>query len=147
VTSKFVCLPYKLFRQLVYAYQDLAGKSWEGMLSNFRDLVSVLYEEWEDCLMQSLTPVQRTYFNSICLKTATEHDLTRSLYRLSYFLSKKFNRSAIVLIDEYEAPINRAYDRGYFDEVRSLYPSMTVGVQDKYSRPTSFSGAVYFLLS
>jgi hypothetical protein len=43
---------------------------------------------------------------------------------LSYFLAEKFRQRVIVLIDEYEAPNNRAYDHGYLDEVRSLYPSL-----------------------
>ena len=94
------------------------------MLSNFRDLVSDLYAEWEDCLTQSLKPPERTYFESIRNRTATEDDLTSSLYDLSCFLAKKFRRGVIVLIDKYEAPNNRAYDHGYFDEVRSLYPSL-----------------------
>jgi hypothetical protein len=94
------------------------------MLSRFKGLVSALYARWQDCLMQSLELPERTYFESIRNKTATEGDLMRSLYKLSYFLAKKFRREVIVLIDEYEAPINCAYDHGYFDEVRSLYPSL-----------------------
>ena len=90
------------------------------MLSSFRDLVSVLYAKWEDCLLQSLKLPERTYFESIRNKTATEEDLTRSLYNLSCFLAEKFGQEVIVLIDEYEAPNNRAYDHGYFKEVRSL---------------------------
>ena len=117
------------------------------MLSEFSDFVSDLYSKWEDRIIQSLKLPERTYFESIRNKTATEVELTRSLYKLSYFLAEKFCQRVIVLIDEYEAPINRAYEHGYFDEVRSLYPSLTVGIKDKYSRPMSFSGAVYFLLS
>jgi hypothetical protein len=94
------------------------------MLSNFRDLVSVLYAEWEDCLMQSLKLPERTYFESIRNKTATEANLMRSLYKLSYFLAKKFCQRVIVLIDKYEVPNNCAYDHGYFDEIHSLYPSL-----------------------
>jgi hypothetical protein len=115
-------IPPKLFRRLVYAWhwQDVTGKSWAEMLSKFRDLVSDLYTEWEDCLMQSLKLQERTYFESICKKTATEADLSWSLFKLSAFLAKKFRRGVIVLIDEYKAPNNCAYDRGYFNEVRSL---------------------------
>jgi hypothetical protein len=121
VTSKFVYLPSKLFRKLAYAKQNLEGKSWEGMLSSFRDFVSDLYAEWEDLLMESLKPSERTYFASICDMTATEDDLMRSLYKLSCFLVRKFRQRVIVLIDEYEVPLHHAYDHGYFDEVRSLY--------------------------
>ena len=73
--------------------------------------------------MQSLKFPERTYFESIRNRTATEADLAQSLYKLSRLIAKKFRREVIVLIDEYEAPNNRAYDHGYFDKVRSLYPS------------------------
>lgn len=49
-----------------------------------------------------------------------EDDLTWSLCKLSFFLARKFCRSVIVLIDDYEAPINHAYDCGYFYDVGSL---------------------------
>jgi hypothetical protein len=101
------------------------------MLSLFKFLVSDLYGEWEDCLMQSLDPMDKTYFESIRFKTATKHELMWSLYNLTYFLRRKFGRKVIVLIDEYEVPSNWALELGYFKEVRSLYPSMTVKVKDK----------------
>ena len=41
---------------------------------------------------------------------------------LTYFVAKRFSQKVMVLIDEYEAPNNRAYDNGYFDKVRSLIP-------------------------
>ena|ERR1700733_1622261 len=93
------------------------------MLSSFRLFVSDLYEEWEDCLVQSLKLPEKTYFESIRNKTATGANLQQSLYQLSLLVAKKFRRGVIVLIDEYEAPNNRAYEHGYFNEVRSLYPS------------------------
>jgi hypothetical protein len=137
----------KLFRQLVYAKQNLTGESWEAMLSKFRDFVSALYAKWQDCLTESLRPWHRKYFESILDKTATLSDLKRSLYKLSYFLAEKFGRKVIVLIDGYEGPTNRANDHGYFDDVRYPYLSLTIGVKDKYSRPTGFSGSVHFLFS
>ncbi|KIM74728.1 hypothetical protein PILCRDRAFT_695764 [Piloderma croceum F 1598] len=102
-------------------FKDLTGDSWEEMLSDFEDLVAVLYMEWEDCLMQSLRPGERTYFESICLKTATKSELKKSLYKLSYFLARKFDRRVIVLIDAYEAPNNRAYEHDYFDNANEFF--------------------------
>jgi len=74
--------------------------------------------------MQSLSPAERTYFESIYLMTATEDDFARSLKTLCSFLARKFGRKVIVLIDEYEAPIICAFEHGYFDKVRSLYSSL-----------------------
>jgi len=94
------------------------------VLSSFKDLIFELYKEWRDCLMQSLSPAERTYFESIYLMTATEDDFARSLKTLCSFLARKFGRKVIVLIDEYEAPIICAFEHGYFDKVRSLYSSL-----------------------
>jgi hypothetical protein len=92
------------------------------MLWKFKTIVSRLYRKWEDCLIQSLEPEDKIYFNSICLKTATNAELSMSLYKLTYFLAQKFGQKVVVLIDEYEVPDNRAHECGYFNEVRSLYP-------------------------
>ena len=71
--------------------------------------------------MQSLNLRERTYFQSICNKTTTDAQLAASLFLLTSFLFKKFPRKVIVLIDEYEAPNNRAYEKKYFNQVCSLY--------------------------
>lgn len=94
------------------------------MLRSFEFLVSGLYSEWEDLLMPSLKPREKAYFQSICDRTATETDVAQSLRELSRFLAEKFSRNVIVLIDEYESPNHYAYDSGYFEEVRSLYPHL-----------------------
>jgi len=61
------------------------------------------------------------YFESIYFKTAMEDDFALSLFCLSYFLCQKIGQSVMVLIDEYEAPINRAFKHNYLDEVRSSF--------------------------
>ena len=75
--------------------------------------------------MPSLNLQDQTYFRSICEMTVPEDNLKdnlkESLYRLSRFLAKKFGQNVIILIDEYEAPIIRAYDDGYFNDVCFLY--------------------------
>jgi hypothetical protein len=45
------------------------------------------------------------------------------LKRLSVFLARKSERGAMIFIDEYEAPNNRAYELDFFDQVRPSYPS------------------------
>jgi hypothetical protein len=109
------------------------------MLSAFSDLVSELYAKWEDCLVQSLRPEQRRYFESILNMTATKDELMRTLYKLTLFLADKFRRNVIVLIDEYEAPNNRAYEHGYFNDVRSPHPSLS-----RLELRTSIPGQCFF---
>ena len=51
----------------------------------------------------------------------------KALKRLSYFLNKHHNRKVIILIDEYDVPINKAYINGYYDDMISFIRGMLHG--------------------
>lgn len=46
--------------------------------------------------------------------------LSKSLLTLSRFLQKHFGQSTIVLIDEYDAPLDKAYQSDYYDDMVNL---------------------------
>ena len=122
VISKFVILS-ELFKQPIYVKQNITGDSWEKMFRSFSVMVSELYEEWYEYLGQSLNPAEKEFFESIHLNTAPEANWEESLQRLSYFLARKSGRGVMVFIDEYEVPINRSYELGFFPKAHPLYPS------------------------
>jgi hypothetical protein len=86
-------------------------------------MVSVLYKESYEYLGQSLDLEEKEFYESIRFNKAPAELWGDSLQRLSYFLARKSGRGAMVFIDEYEAPINRAYELGFFAKVCPLYPS------------------------
>jgi hypothetical protein len=120
--SKFVVLS-ELFGHLTHVKQDITGSSWEEMLLSFRGMVSGLYKEWHLYLEHSLDPEEKAFFESVRLNTAPEEHWRTSLKRLSFFLARKSGRKVMVFIDEYEAPINDAYEGSFFDQVRPSYLS------------------------
>jgi hypothetical protein len=122
VISKFIVL-FKLFRQPTYVKQNIISDSWEGMFRSFRVMVSVLYKESYEYLWESLDLEEKEFYESIRFNRAPAEHWGDSLQRLSYFLAQKSGRGVMVFIDEYEVPINCAYENGYFDKVRPLYPS------------------------
>lgn len=54
----------------------------------------------------------------------TEDILADSLKTLSRLLSKHYKQKVILLIDEYDVPLDKAFQAGYYDEMVSLIRSM-----------------------
>lgn len=70
---------------------------------------------------------EKAYFNRILLDTATKVDVTSSLYNLCDFLYRYYGKKVIILLDEYDTPMQEAYVGGFWDELvaftRSLFNS------------------------
>lgn len=60
---------------------------------------------------------KRVYARDIALQ---EQDLAKALSKLSLFLYKHYGIRPIVLIDEYDAPIQYAWENGFYDEMISF---------------------------
>ena len=50
--------------------------------------------------------------------------LTGSLQKLSLLLSKHYGMNTVILIDEYDVPLDKAHDHGYYDEMVGIIRSM-----------------------
>lgn len=50
--------------------------------------------------------------------------LEESLYTLSRLLEKHYGQKTVILIDEYDVPLARAYEQGYYDEMVQLLRNM-----------------------
>ena len=70
-----------------------------------------------------LTPGEKDYFNRIS-ETMNEEDATMSLHYLSSFLSRYYNKKVIILLDEYDTPMQEAYVNGYWEELVSFTRSL-----------------------
>ncbi len=67
---------------------------------------------------------EATYFNRILSDNASEVDVTSSLYQLSDFLYRYYGKRVIILLDEYDTPMQEAYVKGYWDELVSFTRSL-----------------------
>ncbi|SHH53957.1 PD-(D/E)XK nuclease domain-containing protein, partial [Tepidibacter thalassicus] len=57
------------------------------------------------------------YFKNILYKRASQVEYETTLKNLSKFLSEYYNQKTIVLIDEYDTPIQNGYLSGYYKEI------------------------------
>ena len=74
-----------------------------------------------------LSDYDKKYLKSILDDEATIIDYQFALGKLSAMLSKHYGRNVIVIIDEYDTPIQQGHIFGYYDEVIGFMRNLFVG--------------------
>ena len=67
---------------------------------------------------------EKEYFNRILNGKADDVEVTSSLYHLSDFLCRYYGKKVIILLDEYDTPMQEAYVGGFWDELVSFTRSL-----------------------
>ena len=74
-----------------------------------------------------LTDADRLFFDRILSLEMKESDATSALHQLSNYLYRYYGKKVIILLDEYDTPMQEAYVYGFWDEMvaftRSLFNS------------------------
>lgn len=99
-------------------FKDVKFDSWGATLAKIAALLQEEFgrhRELEDSVF--LATYEKTYFSKILNGEATEVELTSSLERLSQMLTKHYRQSPIIIIDEYDTPIQEGYSRDFYDEI------------------------------
>ncbi len=98
----------------------------EDAKEQIRSIIKRVYKEYlflRDC--DELTEDDKDYFNRILSDNASEVAITTSLNQLSDFLYRYYGKKVIILLDEYDTPMQEAYVNGYWDKIvaftRSLF--------------------------
>ncbi|WP_280997150.1 AAA family ATPase [Marinitoga aeolica] len=67
-------------------------------------------------IMEKLYEPEKEIYNKIMFKKADESEYMNSLKNLSEYLYRYYKQKVILLIDEYDTPIQQSYLNGYYDE-------------------------------
>ena len=74
-----------------------------------------------------LLPYEQKRYQALMLGEADAAEYATALWFLSYCLKKYHNKNAIILIDEYDVPLENAYFEGFYEQmiqfIRSLFES------------------------
>lgn len=108
---------------------SLKSTKQEDFRASYKKIVEAIsgeYRRHKDLLQsENLDMVQKERYISIMNGTAERTDITASLKFLSEVLYGYHGRKAIILIDEYDVPLEHAYFSGYYDQmspfIRSLF--------------------------
>lgn len=102
--------------------------NFNDSMSRLRDIISGLYKV-KRFLRDSevLNAEDRVYFDKILMNDADDVDMATALYNLSDYLYRYYDKKVIILLDEYDTPMQEAYVGGYWKELvaftRSLFNS------------------------
>ena len=69
---------------------------------------------------EQLTDIDKDAYRRILREDMTEAVLVNSLKILSELLKKHYGKKTIILIDEYDVPLAKAFEQGYYDEMTEL---------------------------
>ncbi len=97
--------------------KDIKEPDFTRMLTGFGELSKKVYYKFRYLLEgDTLLSWEKDIFESILAKKANLSDLQYSLSNLVDYLARYHKKTVLVLIDEYDAPIQSAWDRGYYGE-------------------------------
>ena len=98
-------------------YQSAREKLCEILRNLYRDFRYLLDSE-------VLTDDDCAYFRRVQSVDVSDSDATSALYQLSGFLYRYFGKKVIILLDEYDTPMQEAYVDGYWSEITSFMRSL-----------------------
>ena len=99
--------------------------NYEGAYEGLQSVIRTMYSEHR-YLMEDGTLYEDEVenYNSILRKQSTKYDIINSIRQLGEYLHRKYKKNAIVLIDEYDTPIQDAYLKGYYNEMIDIMRAM-----------------------
>lgn len=99
-------------------FKDVKFKTWEDNVSYLKLLFATEFNRHPELFdSDKCSEYEKKYFSKVAMAEATAVDLTYALLNLSRMLCKHHNEKVIIMIDEYDAPIQQGYMRGYYDDV------------------------------
>ena len=99
-------------------FKDVKFDSWKATLDKIKDLLQEEFGRHQEIAdSDRLAEYEKTYFAKIINGEASEVDLTVSLAKLSQMLTKHYGKAPIIIIDEYDTPIQEGYSKDFYDEI------------------------------
>ena len=103
------------------SFKDIKKSSYEEAYKSIEALMRKLYAEHRYLLNDNaLADDEKDAFMSILNKRSDQTEIEEAISQLSLYLAKQFNTNPIILIDEYDTPIQTAYLEGYYDPMIKL---------------------------
>ena len=103
---------------ILLSLKDVEGLNFEDAYAMFRSEISKLCSRNTSLeLEKALTQDDISVFRKLRSKTATIDEVKNSLQTLMRMMHSVYGKQVILLIDEYDVPLAKAYEHGYYREM------------------------------
>ena len=108
------------------SFARIKDNSYKSTMDKIYEIIQNLYTKY-NYVCDVLGISDKAFFERIVTGSYSESDMTSSLYQLSRFLNFYHKKNVIILLDEYDTPMQESYVSGYWKELvvftRSLFNS------------------------
>ena len=96
--------------------KSVEANTWEETYSGIKEIIRQLFES-KRYVMDLLNDEEKALYRKFLLKEADLSEYKLSLKLLSQYLYNYYNEKVIILIDEYDVPIQKGYLKGFYSEI------------------------------
>ncbi|MCD8294354.1 MAG: ATP-binding protein [Clostridia bacterium] len=102
-------------------FKDMKKSTWEETLAGLKMIIAVQYAKFGNLVRNTkLEEIHRILYDSISRMEATQAILEGALQELTEIIKLATKKMPVVLIDEYDAPIQSGYANGFYNEAISF---------------------------
>ena len=100
-----------------FSLKDVKATNYASMMEIVADTLREIYRSFLFLLdSDSLIEEEKETFRQILRKKAAESDMQSAIKVLTQHLERHYHRKPLLLIDEYDAPIQSAWEYGYYEK-------------------------------
>lgn len=109
-------------------FKDIKFSTWEETYSAICEIIAKEYRRHTELLTSDkCDDFDKNYYRKVVDNNITEVSMTRSLQELSYQLNKHYGQSAVIIVDEYDTPIQQGYTCGYYEQIIGFMRNLLSG--------------------
>ena len=122
------------------SFKDVKCSSWEETFKQIRELITIEYQRHMELeTSDKLNVYEKEKFKQIAKGEAGNVECQMSLELLSRLLSKHYNEKAVIIIDEYDTPIQQGHVCGFYQDVVNFMRNLfSGGLKDNSSLAFGF---------
>ena len=103
------------------SFKDIKHKNWDDSLRNIASVLAgeiVRHKELLDS--EKVNEFDKEYLQKVAGQKADEVELSQSLLILSRALDEHYSKAPVIIIDEYDTPIQQGYTAGFYEKAVSF---------------------------